>query len=272
MPGGPFRSTFLPILLAFALAGCFSTPQPAASGPSDPTGSPAPRQPLFAEPPRVGNHTLIPVDLHPEMVGCNIYGTSFLVPEDDIKPYLPGGYRPIGPTTNRLPEVGVGAFQCEAIVLDNQTVVEKPAFILVLAFVAVNQTLQGSIPYHAYAFEFLTTDVTLRDLVRAHGLPAVLADISFGPLVNGHRVTVSVEGRQWYQFDHNLAKPERGPRDLKIRDHFVPEGGPPVWIDYEYSEEGEGDVFATTLTASDGFLKKLTPANSLGRLVGAGST
>ncbi len=247
------------VLLASSFSACLGPTDEGDGETSTPTTSSAPSTSPPFPPVSVGNHTLDPWSSRPELVNCIRYPFLFEVREQDVQPHLPKGYA--GADILGVLAVDVEVRACEAVIVDNQTVLPDVAFVFTKVPVRVNESIAAMEAPDLYLFELFVSNATLRDFLASAGLPAILATITTSEIPGKVQVQVAVNGTLWYD-----VKSAGGVRRVdwvpsQGRYHHLPPTGPPVWLDHDGEEMTAGDAGSAVLQAFDGFLSRIPPSS-----------
>ena len=176
----------LALLLMVLLAGCGGPPGPATS--TSATFSQGPPPESHSKAPEPSN---IPADANStlEFIECTHYGILFAADAEAIRQLLPPGFSLISET--RITTAGLATYDCEFAIVNNMTVVNRPAFAWLL--VAVNPpsgTASTGITDN-YVLELLANNQTLVDLWKSMGFTTALTTIHATSV--GNQVTIRMQ-------------------------------------------------------------------------------
>lgn len=215
------------------------------------------------EPPVVGNRTLDPWSLEPELTNCLHFPMVFEVDRAKVQSRLPEGYQAGTGTTDETVLVGLTILSCESIILDNQTVISPYQLAMVRVRVEVNETLAGDFEVNSYLFEIFSSNETVHKLFLAAGLPSILATIEVSGSMGQHAALVRTEAGTWYDAElTGGVAPPPDPESRKARYHHRPGQGPAAWIDFNSTGQESSDAAAVALQTQRGFIHDVRLANT----------
>ncbi len=249
------------LFLATLLAGCFDSgskdSDEATSSPPDKNspdgggGDPPPGRNVETPPPEEDS-LIRRVDLS----NCTLLSTSTLVDAQRLRPVLPPAYEPAPFLFGQVP-VNLNFFSCNAITLDNQTVLHDVTLAYTTIAVQVNESLDESGSLDGYTMEAFFDNETLRTVYLEAGFNTYAASLAIHIEPTSVWGTVIVEGEPWYRFEGAVADNYIDHQAI-LREHTFSESQGSAWADMKLRYEANNILTEGTITANRGILHEIS--------------
>jgi len=192
------------------------------------------------------------------MVNCRFYVTATYVPSDKVRPLLPKGYSTKG-VSSAVTSVGLQIYDCEAFVVDNQTVIKAARIAVVLAAVSTNETLSKGADSSFYLLESFAEQDSIVGLMARLGFNTTKAAIELSNKSTNAGANISanvtVGGELWYHAEGGSGEGPTAEVATKDRWHQVSASGHAIWANDDRVHQQPSYPGPGTIVAKHGVLK-----------------
>ncbi len=239
------------ISLATALSGCLG-----ASDLDEPDRDDERNLPGGVDP---GSHTP-PTPIMSKRVDftkCQQVGTLSYLDAAAVSERLPAGYR-ASTLGSLFTPVNLKFLSCDAITLDNRTVIHDAHMVYVAAAVSPHENLTEPGLVDTYVFEMFVDNATIANAFSQNGFPVMLANIQMDLEVTPHTAFLAVAGDAWYTIETLLGEGNQ-PQSTIRREHTLTPEGRHAWFQYLVDYHLNDIPFIGVVRAEHGVLKAFSP-------------